>query len=63
MRKSPSVFAVSAILCVNVLFAQECDESGVCKLPGASGDTEKNGVLSPVGRNSIPKVIVCGSGA
>lgn len=37
------------------LAAADCDESGVCKLPGAAPEAE-SGVLSPVGKSSI-KVI------
>lgn len=35
--------------------AEDCDESGVCKLPGASSETDNN-VLSPVGASSIKAI-------
>ena len=49
-------FLVLSAICLNVFAAQECDEAGVCALPGASGDAEKSGVLSPVGESSIPQI-------
>ncbi|MBQ9088823.1 MAG: hypothetical protein IJY46_08610 [Lentisphaeria bacterium] len=39
----------------NVLATADCDESGVCNLPGASSETD-NGVLSPVGLSSIKAI-------
>ena len=41
---------------MNAFAEAECDDSGTCKLPGSSGDSGKEGVLSPVGRNSIPAI-------
>ncbi|MBQ9337006.1 MAG: hypothetical protein IJS14_06915 [Lentisphaeria bacterium] len=41
---------------MNAFSAQECDDTGSCSLPGASGNAEKSGVLSPVGRSSIPRI-------
>ena len=35
--------------------AENCDD-GVCKIPGASPDAAKSGVLSPVGASSIKKI-------
>ncbi len=37
------------------LAAADCDESGVCKLPGAAPEAE-SGVLSPVGKSSIKAI-------
>ena len=34
----------------------ECDGSGLCKLPGTSGDAGKSGVLSPIGPSSVSKI-------
>ena len=42
--------------CMNAFAEPECDDAGACKLPGASDSVEKEGVLSPVGRNSIPAI-------
>ena len=57
MRKDARVFlAVFMALCLNAFSEPECDDSGSCKLPGASGETEKTGVLSPVGASSIPMI-------
>ena len=36
--------------------AKECNDSGVCSLPGSTSDTQESGVLSPVGKNSIKKI-------
>ena len=36
--------------------AKECDDSGVCRLPGSTDDTQKNGVLSPAGKYSIKQM-------
>ena len=49
-------FPVLMTVCMNVFAAPECDTEGVCRLPGASGDVGKSGVLSPVGRSSISKI-------
>ena len=53
---SETVVCRITAVCMNTLSAQECDDAGVCKLPGASGDAEKSGVLSPVGASAIPKI-------
>ena len=44
---------LAAIFCLGIaaMAADECNDSGVCKLPGSSDDTQKSGVLSPVGTN------------
>ena len=39
----------------NILATADCNESGVCKLPGASSEQE-NAVLSPVGKSSIKAI-------
>jgi len=36
--------------------AEECKDTGVCRLPGAASDAAKSGVLSPVGPSSIKKI-------
>lgn len=42
------------ICCGQNIMAEDCDESGVCKLPGASSETDNN-VLSPVGtQTNVP---------
>ena len=43
------------ICCGQNIMAEDCDESGVCKLPGASSETDNN-VLSPVGASSIKAI-------
>ena len=55
-RLSHVSFSVFMTVCINVFAAPECDNAGVCEIPGASGDAEKSGVLSPVGQSSIPKI-------
>ena len=45
-----------AALQITAISAQECSDTGVCQIPGAAGDAEKSGVLSPVGENSIVKI-------
>lgn len=55
-RKLILSLIVFMAVCLNAFSLQECDDTGICKLPGASNDTEKYGVLSPVGQNSIPKI-------
>ncbi|MBR4665692.1 MAG: hypothetical protein IKO93_17645 [Lentisphaeria bacterium] len=57
MRKS-QFSILAAVLCLGIaaMAADECNDSGVCKLPGSSDDTQKSGVLSPVGKNSIKKI-------
>ncbi len=37
-------------------FAEECTETGVCKLPGSSASDAASGVLAPVGRDSIKPI-------
>ena len=57
MQKRFNVFLVVFMtVCMNAFPAQECNDTGVCQLPGASGDAEKSPVLSPVGQNSIPMI-------
>ena len=51
-----SLSVLMTAVCMNVFAAPECDTAGVCRLPGASGDAAKSGVLSPVGQSSIPKI-------
>lgn len=55
-RKLNVICSVFMAVCMNAFSATECEDTGVCKLPGASGDAEKSGVLSPVGRNSISMI-------
>ena len=43
------------IFCGQNIMAEDCDESGVCKLPGASSEQE-NAVLSPAGKSSIKAI-------
>ncbi len=43
------------ICCGQNIMADACDESGVCKLPGASSEQE-NAVLSPAGKSSIKAI-------
>ena len=47
--------AVCALLMTVAFCAEDCND-GVCKLPGASSDAAKSGVLSPVGASSIKKI-------
>ena len=47
------LFAVSTIF--NAFASAECDESGVCALPGSSSE-KGSSVLSPVGKNSIKNI-------
>ena len=51
MKKA--ILFLLAALQITVISAQECSDTGVCRIPGASGDAEKSEVLSPVGGNSI----------
>lgn len=49
--------AMCSLLTVAAFSAEICDnDAGVCKLPGASSDAAKSGVLSPVGASSIKKI-------
>ena len=48
-------FIAAAVFCFNASAAEEC-ENGSCRLPGSAGDTGKSGVLSPVGKSSIPEI-------
>jgi len=57
MRKSQISFLTAIIFFgIAAMAADDCDDSGVCRLPGSSVDTQKSGVLSPVGKNSIKKI-------
>lgn len=57
MRKETRIFLAVLMAAGMTAFSEpECDDSGVCKLPGSSGDAAKSGVLSPVGQSSIPKI-------
>ena len=54
------IYTVSALFLIvfsgmNVKAAADCDDSGVCKLPGASPETSSS-VLSPVGKSSIKAI-------
>ena len=51
-----SLSVLMTAVCMNVSAGPECDTAGVCRLPGASGDAVKSGVLSPVGQSSISKI-------
>ena len=49
--------AAAFSLLTSVAFcADDCNDAGVCKVPGAASDTAKSGVLSPVGPSSIKKI-------
>jgi hypothetical protein len=48
--------AALALLTWAAVSADECNDTGVCKLPGASSDAAKSGVLSPVGPSSIARI-------
>ena len=53
------IYTVSALFLIvfcgiNVRAAADCDDSGVCKLPGASPETSSS-VLSPVGKRRQPQ--------
>ena len=48
--------AAFSLLAAAAFCAEECKDTGVCQLPGASSDTAKSGVLSPVGPNSIKRI-------
>ncbi|MBO4648466.1 MAG: hypothetical protein J5806_09945 [Lentisphaeria bacterium] len=57
MRYFKQMFFLAALSVAGLAFgADECDDSGACQLPGATSDTAKSAVLSPVGKNSIPKI-------
>ena len=50
-------FSVFMIACtMEAAVGPECDGSGLCKLPGTSGDAGKSGVLSPIGPSSVSKI-------
>ncbi|MBE6357600.1 MAG: hypothetical protein E7058_10935 [Lentisphaerae bacterium] len=57
MVKIYTALVFLSIICwmQNIRAAEDCDESGVCKLPGAASETD-NGVLSPVGLSSIKAI-------
>ena len=57
MFKTYTVVLLLFFICCgqNVLATGDCDESGVCKLPGASSKQE-NAVLSPAGKSSIKTI-------
>ena len=48
--------AAFSLLAAAAFCAEECKDTGVCQLPGASSDAAKSGVLSPVGPNSIKRI-------
>jgi len=58
MRYFYQMFFLAALTVVGLAApaADECDDSGACQLPGAASDAAKSSVLSPVGKNSIPKI-------
>ena len=57
MSKAFRIFLAGFMaVCMNAFSEPGCNDAGVCRLPGASGDTGKSGVLSPVGASAIPKI-------
>ena len=49
------VSCLAVLAAVNLFAAEECDQTGVCTVPGSSGNEESR-IYSPVGRNSVKKI-------